>query len=190
MEQSLAVTTASPRMLRVHLLPWLLPLSVCLGAALGTYFGYRPAPVLPEQILLISGADIGGESILRVFCLYAVPCFAAGLLSATLFGFFLIPLLFFLRGFLFSFSAASIMLSGTSAGSACLLLGAPALFSFFALFLLGEEAFCSSLDIYRTCRGYPRIRFSLISADRFLLAVLLNFAAAAVRVFLIPPLLK
>ena len=49
MEQSLTVTAASPRMLRVHFLPWLLPLSLCLGAALGTCFGYRPAQILPES---------------------------------------------------------------------------------------------------------------------------------------------
>lgn len=190
MEQSLTVTAASPRMLRVHFLPWLLPLSLCLGAALGTCFGYRPAQILPDQILLLAGENIGTEAFFRVFCLYAAPCLTVGLLSATLFGFFLIPLLFFLRGFLFSFSMASMILSGVSAAKACLTAGAPAFFSFFALFLLGEEAFCSSLDIFRTCRGYPRIRFSLVSADRFLLAVLCNLAAAAVRIFLIPLLLK
>lgn len=190
MEQSLTVTTTSPRSLRLHLLPWLLPFSLCLGAMLGTYVGYHSAQILPEQIRLLTGASSGTEHLLRVFCLYAAPCLAAGLLSAALFGFLLIPLLFFSRGFLFSLSVAPIMLGGVSAGTACLTVGAPAFFSFFALFLLGEEAFRSSLDIYRTCRGYPRIRFSLISADRFLLAVLCNLAAAVVRVFLIPLLLK
>ena len=190
MEQSLTVAAASPRMLRFHLLPWLLPLSLCLGAVLGTYAGYHSAQILPEQIRLMAGDNIGAEAFFRVFCLYAAPCLAAGLLSATLFGFFLIPLLFFSRGFLFSLSMASMMLGGVSAETACLTAGAPAFFSFFALFLLGEEAFRSSLDIFRTCRGYPRIRFSLVSADRFLLAVLCNLAAAAVRIFLIPLLLK
>ena len=58
-----------------------------------------------------------------------------------------------------------------------------------ALFLLGEEAFCSSLDIYRTCRGYPTVRFSFVSADRLLIAALLVSAAAFVRQLLIPLLL-
>ena len=190
MERSLIVTAAPPRPLRLRFLPWLLPLSLCIGAVLGTCFAYRPVWIQPEKIQFFAGENIERASLLRVFCLYAAPCFAVGLLSAALFGFLMIPFLFFVRGFLFSFSAASVMLSGVSAGTACLIVGAPALFSFFALFLLGEEAFCSSLDIYRTCRGYPRIRFSLISADRFLLAALFNLAAAAVRVYLIPLLIK
>ena len=85
---------------------------------------------------------------------------------------------------------AALLACGVSAGKACLIIGIPALFSLSALFLLGEEAFCSSLDIYRTCRGYPRVRFSFVSADRLLTAALLLSAAAFVRQLLIPLLLS
>ena len=110
-------------------------------------------------------------------------------LSAVLFGFLLLPILFLFRGFLLSYSVSVLLAGGVPAGRACLIVGIPALFSLTALFLLGEEAFCSSLDIYRTCRGYPTVRFSFVSADRLLIAALLVSAAAFVRQLLIPLLL-
>ena len=96
---------------------------------------------------------------------------------------------FFFRGFLLSYSVSVLLAGGVPAARACLIVGLPALFSLTALFLLGEEAFCSSLDIYRTCRGYPTVRFSFVSADRLLIAALLVSAAAFVRQLLIPLLL-
>ena len=169
---------------------WILPLAVCLGAVLGTLaVFFFPHPV-PEHVASLADAAFSNSTgYLRLLWTYSAPCFITVFLSAVLFGFVLLPILFLARGFLLSYSAAALLASGVSAGKACLILGIPALFSLSALFLLGEEAFCSSLDIYRTCRGYPRIRFSFVSTDRLLIAALLLSAAAFVRQLLTPLLL-
>lgn len=169
---------------------WLLPLAVCLGAALGTLAMLVSPRSIPENVASLADAALSDSTgYLRLLWTYSAPCFLTVFLSAVLFGFVLLPILFLFRGFLLSYSVAALLVSGVSAGKACLILGIPALFSLSALFLLGEEAFCSSLDIYRTCRGYPRIRFSFVSADRLLIAALLLSAAAFVRQLLIPLLL-
>ena len=169
----------------------ILPLAVCLGALLGTLavtFFSRP---MPDSIASLADAALSDSTgYLRLLWTYYAPCFIAVFLSAVLFGFLLLPILFLFRGFLLSYSVSVLLAGGISAGKACLIIGIPALFSLSALFLLGEEAFCSSLDIYRTCRGYPRVRFSFVSADRLLIAALLLSAAAFVRQLLIPLLLS
>ena len=151
-----------------------LPLAMLFGASLGTLAGSRIFPPVPESVASLANA---------------ATCFIAVFLSAVLFGFLLLPILFLFRGFLLSYSVSVLLAGGVPAGRACLIVGLPALFSLTALFLLGEEAFCSSLDIYRTCRGYPTVRFSFVSADRLLIAALLVSAAAFVRQLLIPLLL-
>lgn len=169
---------------------WILPLAVCLGAVLGTLNVFFFSHPLPEHAASLADVAFSNSTgYLRLLWTYSVPCLITVFLSAVLFGFVLLPILFFFRGFLLSYSAAALLACGVSAGKACLIVGIPALFSLSALFLLGEEAFCSSLDIYRTCRGYPRIRFSFVSTDRLLFAVLLLSAAAFVRQLLIPRLL-
>ena len=169
----------------------ILPLAVCLGALLGTlavFFFSRP---MPDGIASLADAALSDSAgYLRLLWTYSAPCFIAVFLSAVLFGFLLLPILFLFRGFLLSYSVSVLLAGGISAMKACLIIGIPALFSLSALFLLGEEAFCSSLDIYRTCRGYPRVRFSFVSADRLLIAALLLSAAAFVRQLLIPLLLS
>ena len=169
---------------------WILPLAVCLGAVLGTLNVFFFPHPLPEHAASLADAAFSNSTgYLRLLWTYSVPCLITVFLSAALFGFVLLPILFFFRGFLLSYSTAALLACGVSAGKACLIVGIPALFSLSALFLLGEEAFCSSLDIYRTCRGYPRIRFSFVSTDRLLFAELLLSAAAFVRQLLIPRLL-
>lgn len=169
---------------------WLLPLAVCAGASLGTLAAHYLPQGLPSRVLSLADA-VSVESVgyFRLLWIYSFPCLLAVVLSATLFGFILLPWIFLFRGFLLSFSVATLLSGGASAAAACWIIGVPALFSLSSLFLLGEEAFCSSLDIYRTCRGYPHVRFSLISVDRLLLAALLITAAAFVRQFLIPLIL-
>ena len=168
----------------------ILSLSVCLGAVFGTLAVFLFSFPIPEGIAALADAALfDSTGYLRILWTYSAPCIIAVFLSALLFGFLLLPILFLFRGFLLSYSVSALLMSGISAGKACLIIGIPALFSLFALFLLGEEAFCSSLDIYRTCRGYPRARFSFISADRLLIAALLLSAAALARQLLIPLLL-
>lgn len=168
----------------------ILSLSVCLGAVFGTLAVFLFSFPIPEGIAALADAALfDSTGYFRILWTYSAPCIIAVFLSAVLFGFLLLPILFLFRGFLLSYSVSALLMSGISAGKACLIIGIPALFSLFALFLLGEEAFCSSLDIYRTCRGYPRVRFSFISADRLLIAALLLSAAALARQLLIPLLL-
>lgn len=166
---------------------WILPLAICLGAVVGTLaFFFSPHPIPRRVASLADAAFSNSTGYFRLLWTYSAPCLIAVFLSAVLFGFILLPILFLFRGFLLSYSAAVLLAGGFSAGKACLIIGIPAFFSLSALFLLGEEAFCSSLDIYRTCRGYPRIRFSFVSTDRLLIAALLLSAAAFVRQLLIP----
>ena len=168
----------------------ILSLSVCLGAVFGTLAVFLFSFPIPEGIAALADASLfDSTGYLRILWTYSAPCIIAVFLSAVLFGFLLLPILFLFRGFLLSYSVSALLMSGISAGKACLIIGIPALFSLFALVLLGEEAFCSSLDIYQTCRGYPRVRFSFISADRLLIAALLLSAAALARQLLIPLLL-
>lgn len=168
----------------------ILPLAVCFGAAMGSFaVSFFPHPMLDGISSLADAALSDSAGYLRLLWTYSAPCFIAVFLSAVLFGFLLLPILFLFRGFLLSYSVSVLLAGGISAVKACLIIGIPALFSLSALFLLGEEAFCSSLDIYRTCRGYPRVRFSFVSADRVLIAALLLSAAALVRQLLIPLLL-
>lgn len=163
-----------------------LPLAMLFGASLGTLAGSRIFPPVPESVASLADASLSGSAgYLRLLWTYSAPCFIAVFLSAVLFGFLLLPILFLFRGFLLSYSVSVLLAGGVPAG----IVGLPALFSLTALFLLGEEAFCSSLDIYRTCRGYPTVRFSFVSADRLLIAALLVSAAAFVRQLLIPLLL-
>lgn len=165
----------------------ILVFSFCAGASIGTFAVFGFSRFLPERVFsLADAASLEPIGYFPLLWTYSVPCLIAVFLSAVLFGFVLLPILFLFRGFLLSYSASLLLRSGTGTGSVCLLLGLPALFSLSALFLLGEEAFCSSLDIYRTYRGYPRIRIPFISADRLLTASLLISAAAFVRRFLIP----
>ena len=182
---------SAPRILRLaRPARRVLPLAILFGAALGTLAGTRFAPRLPE--IAVSLADVSlsdSTGYFRILWTYSAPCFIAVFLSAVLFGFLLLPILFLFRGFLLSYSVSMLLMGGVPAERACLIVGLPALFSLTALFLLGEEAFCSSLDIYRTCRGYPAVRFSFVSADRLLIAALLVSAAAFVRQLLIPLLL-
>ena len=168
----------------------ILSLSVCLGAVFGTLAVFLFSFPIPEGIAALADASLfDSTGYLRILWTYSAPCIIAVFLSAVLFGFLLLPILFLFRGFLLTYSVSALLMSGISAGKACLIIGIPALFSLFALVLLGEEAFCSSLDIYQTCRGYPRVRFSFISADRLLIAALLLSAAALARQLLIPLLL-
>lgn len=169
----------------------ILPLAFCLGASLGTLAVPFFPHSMPDGIASLTDAALSDSAgYLRLLWTYSAPCFLAVFLSAVLFGFLLLPVLFLFRGFLLSYSVSLLLAGGLPAGKACLIIGIPALFSLSALFLLGEEAFCSSLDIYRTCRGYPRVRFSFVSADRLLTAALLLSAAAFVRQLLIPLLLS
>ncbi len=169
---------------------WILPLAVCLGAALGTLVVFVSTRSIPGSVASLADATLTNSTgFLRLLWTYSAPCFVTVFLSAVLFGFILLPILFLFRGFLLSYSVAALLAGGVSAGKACLIIGIPAFFSLSALFLLGEEAFCSSLDIYRTCRGCPRIRFSFVSTDRLLISALLLSAAAFVRQLLIPLLL-
>ena len=175
---------SAPRILRLaRPARRVLPLAMLFGASLGTLAGSRIFPPLADASLS------GSAGYLRLLWTYSAPCFIAVFLSAVLFGFLLLPILFLFRGFLLSYSVSVLLAGGVPAGKACLIVGLPALFSLTALFLLGEEAFCSSLDIYRTCRGYSTVRFSFVSADRLLIAALLVSAAAFVRQLLIPLLL-
>ena len=168
----------------------ILSLSVCLGAVFGTLAVFLFSFPIPEGIAALADAALfDSTGYFRILWTYSVPCIIAVFLSAVLFGFLLLPILFLFRGFLLSYSVSALLMSGISAGKACLIIGIPALFSLFALFLLCEEAFCYSLDIYQTCRGYPRVRCSFISADRLLIAALLLSAAALARQLLIPLLL-
>ena len=168
----------------------ILSLSVCLGAVFGTLAVFLFSFPIPEGIAALADAALfDSTGYFRILWTYSAPCIIAVFLSAVLFGFLLLPILFLFRGFLLSYSVSALLMSGISAGKACLIIGIPALFSLCALFLLGEEAFGSSFDRYRTCRGYPRVRFSFISADRLLIAALLLSAAALARQLLIPLLL-
>ena len=169
---------------------WTLPISACLGAVFGTVFGFSSVGFSTESVLSLAGENAAEASnyFWLLWC-YSWPCMLSVFLSATLFGFALLPFLFAFRGFLLSFGEAALLRGGFSYGAACLTVGLPALFSFTALLLIGEESFLSSLGIYRTCLGYPRIRFSFVSVDRLLFAALLLSAAALVRQFLIPLLL-
>ena len=176
---------SAPRILRLaRPARRVLPLAMLFGASLGTLAGSRIFPPVPESVASLADASLSGSAgYLRLLWTYSAPCFIAVFLSAVLFGFLLLPILFLFRGFLLSYSVSVLLAGGVPAGRACLIVGLP------ALFLLGEEAFCSSLDIYRTCRGYPTVRFSFVSADRLLIAALLVSAAAFVRQLLIPLLL-
>ncbi len=168
----------------------ILPLAICFGAALGTLAVSFFPHLVPDGLASLADAALSDSTgYLRLLWTYSAPCLITVFLSAVLFGFLLIPILFLFRGFLLSYSISALLTSGVPAGKACLIIGIPALFSLSALFLLGEEAFCSSLDIYRTCRGNPRIRFSFASADRLLIAALLLSASAFVRQLLVPLLL-
>ena len=168
----------------------ILSLSVCLGAVFGTLAVFLFSFPIPEGIAALADAALfDSTGYFRILWTYSAPCIIAVFLSALLFGFLLLPILFLFRGFLLSYSVSALLMSGIYAGQASLVIGTPAPSSPFALFLLGAEAPSSSLDIYRTCRGYPRVRFSFISADRLLIAALLLSAAALARQLLIPLLL-
>ena len=150
----------------------ILSLSVCLGAVFGTLAVFLFSFPIPEGIAALADAALfDSTGYLRILWTYSAPCIIAVFLSAVLFGFLLLPILFLFRGFLLSYSVSALLMSGISAGKACLIIGIPA------------------LDIYQTCRGYPRVRFSFISADRLLIAALLLSAAALARQLLIPLLL-
>ena len=78
-----------------------LPLAMLFGASLGTLAGSRIFPPVPESVASLADASLSGSAgYLRLLWTYSAPCFIAVFLSAVLFGFLLLPILFLFRGFL------------------------------------------------------------------------------------------
>ena len=112
-----------------------LPLAMLFGASLGTLAGSRIFPPIPESVASLADASLSGSAgFLRLLWTYSAPCFIAVFLSAVLFGFLLLPILFLFRGFLLSYSVSVLLAGGVPAARACLIVGLPALFSLTALF--------------------------------------------------------
>lgn len=109
-----------------------LPLAMLFGASLGTLAGSRIFPPVPESVASLADASLSGSAgYLRLLWTYSAPCFIAVFLSAVLFGFLLLPILFLFRGFLLSYSVSVLLAGGVPAGRACLIVGAPgSLFSY------------------------------------------------------------
>ena len=105
---------SAPRILRLaRPARRVLPLAMLFGASLGTLAGSRisrrfrsPSRRLPTP-LFRARPDTPPGSLWT----YSAPCFIAVFLSAVLFGFLLLPILFLFRGFLLSYSV-SVLLAG------------------------------------------------------------------------------
>ena len=95
---------SAPRILRLaRPARRVLPLAMLFGASLGTLAGSRIFPPVPESIASLADASLSGSAgYLRLLWTYSAPCFIAVFLSAVLFGFLLLPILFLFRGFLLS----------------------------------------------------------------------------------------
>ena len=108
------------------------------------------------------------------------------LLGTSTVGYWLIPLLASLRGYLLSASFIILILSGTPLKTALLMIGLPGLFSVPAFFLLCEDAvsssriicLCSECSISKSCGYFQPLRL--------LLSLVLLVSAAVVQIYFIP----
>ena len=141
---------------------WLLPLAVCAGASLGTLAAHYLPQGLPSRVLSLADA-VSVESVgyFRLLWIYSFPCLLAVALSATLFGFILLPWIFLFRGFLLSFSVAALLSGGASAAAACWIIGVPALFLFLLCFCLVRKRFAPPLTYTEPAAGIRTFAFHL-----------------------------
>lgn len=144
----------------------------------GAFFALAAASCSPLPIILPADPFFGRAGVRCLF--YLIPLFSSVFLSASVFGFFLIPFLFFLRGFSLFFTAYTFRLVGYSAWAIFFLLGISGFFSLLLLFILSEKGFAFSSCLFRSC--YGRYYFSFF--DRFiLLTIFLILAFYSWQVF-------
>ena len=165
---------------------WLLCSFFALGRVLGTLF-FRSLPLSASirDLIAVSGG-YGATGFLWAWCLAAWPCFVFLFFATSFLGCFLLPTIFFLRGFLLSGSVMLLSRSAFSPGVSFLLLGLPAFFSLSALFLVGEDSFFSSLCLLDSCREKRTAPYTFVSSRRLLSSFVFLLLSAAARELLLP----
>jgi len=107
-------------------------------------------------------------------------------LGTSILGYWVVPLLVFLRGYMLTASFSILLSGGIDVRASLLMVALPAVFSVPALFLLAEDAVsasrilcvCTESGLMRSC--------AYIRPARLITAVLLLLAAAAVQIYLVP----
>ena len=165
-----------------HFPGWILPFSMMLGSVLGCSC-VRIFPGFFEGISygdVFSGINFS-HSLPLLFLVSAWPCFLILLFSTSALGCWMIPLIYFSRGFSVSFSFVLLLMYGLLPTSVIELLSLPAFFSIFALFLLGEKA-CQDSYAVRNALNCG----SSVTVGRILFAVFLLVLSALMRKSYIP----
>ena len=147
-----------------------------LGTILGTLTGFHCVSPL---------SSFGVESGVSLTVLLWLPLLAL-LLGTSVFGYWILPLLMILRGYMLSASFSFLLSGGFSLRSALVMAGLPALFSVPAFFLLCEEAVSSSRILCLCSVSGLTRRCEYIRPFCLLVIILLLLAAAATQIYLVP----
>lgn len=127
----------------------------------------------------------GAADLLWLFWVNSWTDLVVVFLGSSIVGFLLLPLVFVCRGLLVTSLFSVFLYNGFSPFLAGMAVGLPAFFSLTALFFIAEEAFVSSLSLYRLGRG-ASVRFRFISSERLIVSAALLFLSAAAWQFLLP----
>ena len=156
---------------------WILPFSMILGSVLGS-FCVRLFPGFFERISygdVFSGIYFS-DSLPLLFLVSFWPCFLILVFSTSALGCWMIPVIYFSRGFSVSFCFVLLLSWGFLPTSVLELLCVPAFLSIFALFLLGENAYRDAFSV----RNMLNLESS-VTAGRILFVVFLLVLSALMR---------
>lgn len=162
----------------------LLLLCFSLGCLVSSLFG----DVFFSAVPFFSGDGmLTGNFVFSSFVFLVVAIF----LATTFLGYILLPILSFFRGYLLSFTAATIIAGYQNSGvvMALTVIGIPALLTVPCYFVLASECFLYSRSQLMMVRNTPcayKSRLCLYSA----LCLVLTAAAALLEVYLLPYLLS
>ena len=180
----------SPSSLRHTALPPLLSIPFLAGLSFGSVIGLFAG--IPQGMVfsfgLIAHSENGASFLHAVWTSSRFPLFAA-LLSSSVLGVVLIPLLSALRGFSFACSVAAVIrpCSASSLFLTLLSIGLPALFSLPAFFIAEADAFFLSRSFLSRDRSAELREIPFV---RHIMFILLLCTADAVYVSFLFPLLR
>lgn len=161
------------------------PVSMLLGSLVGgsllwLFPGFLQLEALGE---MLSTWDPGGP-FAWLFASAAWPGFLTVIFSTSVLGIFVIPVIFFARGFSLSLCLAELLFSGASPVRGAGVVFLSAVFSTVALFLLGDGACRSSMGLRRS--GFARGPLTVLTGTQIVFSLLLFFLCAVIRQTAIP----
>lgn len=162
-------------------------LGYVLGCCVGANF-VASAAVDPVLSALENGGELAAGNLVSALCVSGAYGFAFLLLSTTYLGFFLVPVVFGIKGFTSACTVAAFLTSGAEHawGLAWIAVGLPALLFLPALLILGLLCAKQSWLLYRQRRGMPGGDAPENHAQELAAVLLLALLASAAECYAVP----